>query len=138
MSHSASPRNRSSRRSRSPGLGSDITLPSTGRNELIHNGVNRFTGGPNGQSPKAPYGSAQYDDSMRSSLARRLIRANKLDCQQPVAPPFRRFVDEDAMYQAVTRNIAVTVSPRFLPERSSTAESRYFWAYTIEISNRSD
>lgn len=42
------------------------------------------------------------------------------------------------MYQAVTRNIAVTVSPRFLPERSSTAESRYFWAYTIEISNRSD
>jgi len=47
-------------------------------------------------------------------------------------------VDEDAMYQAVTRNIEVTVSPRFLPERSSTAESRYFWAYTIEISNRSD
>ena len=42
------------------------------------------------------------------------------------------------MYQAVTRNIEVTVSPRFLPERSSTAESRYFWAYTIEISNRSD
>ena len=42
------------------------------------------------------------------------------------------------MYQAVTRNIEVTVSPRFLPERSSTADSRYFWAYTIEISNRSD
>ena len=40
------------------------------------------------------------------------------------------------MYQAITRNIAVTVSPRFLPERSSTAEGRYFWAYTIEIKNR--
>ena len=42
------------------------------------------------------------------------------------------------MYQAVTRNIAVTVSPRFLPERSSSEKSRYFWAYTIEIRNRSD
>ena len=42
------------------------------------------------------------------------------------------------MYQAVTRNIAVTVSPRFLPERSSTEEGRYFWAYTIEIRNRGD
>src|SRR5712691_1457037 len=42
------------------------------------------------------------------------------------------------MYKAVTRNIAVTVSPRFLPERSSTEKSRYFWAYTIEINNRGD
>ena len=42
------------------------------------------------------------------------------------------------MYQAVTRNIEVTVSPRFLPERSSTEKSYYFWAYTIGISNRGD
>jgi ApaG protein len=42
------------------------------------------------------------------------------------------------MYQAVTRNIAVTVSPRFMPERSSSEESRYFWKYTIEIRNRGD
>jgi ApaG protein len=42
------------------------------------------------------------------------------------------------MYQAVTRNITVTVSPRFMPERSSTEENRYFWAYTIEIKNRGD
>ena len=42
------------------------------------------------------------------------------------------------MYKAVTRNIAVTVSPRFLPERSSAEASRYFWAYTIEIRNRGD
>jgi ApaG protein len=40
------------------------------------------------------------------------------------------------MYQAVTRNIAVTVSPRFLPEHSSVEKSRYLWEYTIEISNR--
>jgi ApaG protein len=42
------------------------------------------------------------------------------------------------MYQAVTRKIAVTVSPRFLPERSSSEDSRYFWAYTIEIRNGGD
>jgi ApaG protein len=41
-----------------------------------------------------------------------------------------------SMYQAVTRDIEVTVSPRFLPERSSIEKSYYFWAYTIEISNR--
>ena len=40
------------------------------------------------------------------------------------------------MYRAVTRNIAVTVSPRFKPEHSSNQEGRYFWAYTIEITNR--
>jgi ApaG protein len=42
------------------------------------------------------------------------------------------------MYQAVTHNIAVTVSPRFLPERSSSEERVYFWAYTIEIRNHGD
>src|SRR6266849_5900759 len=42
------------------------------------------------------------------------------------------------MYRAVTRNIAVTVSPRFKPEHSSNQEGRYFWAYTIEITNRGD
>jgi|SRR5580700_1770170 ApaG protein len=40
------------------------------------------------------------------------------------------------MYRAVTRDIEVTVSPRFLPDRSSIEKNYYFWAYTIEISNR--
>lgn len=40
------------------------------------------------------------------------------------------------MYKAVTRGIEVTVTPRFLPERSSSDKSYYFWAYTIEIVNR--
>lgn len=38
------------------------------------------------------------------------------------------------MYQAVTRNIAVTVSARFVPND----DNRYFWAYTVEIRNRSN
>src|ERR1700733_2413890 len=40
------------------------------------------------------------------------------------------------MYRAVTRNIEVKVTPRFLPDRSSIEKNYYFWAYTIEISNR--
>lgn len=39
------------------------------------------------------------------------------------------------MYRATTRAIQVTVTPQFLPERSSAAENHYFWAYTIEIAN---
>jgi ApaG protein len=40
------------------------------------------------------------------------------------------------MYQAITRGIEVTVTPRFLPERSSQENSYFFWAYTIGITNR--
>jgi ApaG protein len=34
------------------------------------------------------------------------------------------------MYRAVTRKIEVTVTPRFIPERSSPGDYYYFWAYT--------
>jgi ApaG protein len=40
------------------------------------------------------------------------------------------------MYRAVTRKIEVTVAPRFLEDRSSPSNGYYFWAYTIEITNR--
>lgn len=40
------------------------------------------------------------------------------------------------MYHATTREIEVTVTPRFLPERSSPGNGYYFWAYTIGITNR--
>ena len=40
------------------------------------------------------------------------------------------------MYQSVTRNIEVTVKPEYLADRSSPATGEYFWAYTIEITNR--
>lgn len=39
------------------------------------------------------------------------------------------------MYRAVTRNIEVTVSPRFLAERSDPEKGHFFWAYTIGITN---
>jgi ApaG protein len=40
------------------------------------------------------------------------------------------------MYRAVTRNIEVKVTPKFLSERSSPDNGYFFWAYTIEISNQ--
>jgi ApaG protein len=39
------------------------------------------------------------------------------------------------MYRAATRKIEVTVTPRYVSERSSPSNGYYFWAYTIDISN---
>ena len=40
------------------------------------------------------------------------------------------------MYRAVTRNIEVTVEPQYLADRSAPDQGQYFWAYTIEITNK--
>jgi len=39
------------------------------------------------------------------------------------------------MYVTVTRDIEVSVTPRFLSERSSPQQGHFFWAYTISITN---
>lgn len=39
------------------------------------------------------------------------------------------------MYQAVTKNIQVTVEPHFIAEESDPDEDKYFFAYAIEITN---
>src|SRR5436309_4990734 len=44
--------------------------------------------------------------------------------------------DIATMYQSVTRDIEVTVTPQYLADRSSPESGEYFWAYTIEITNR--
>jgi ApaG protein len=44
-------------------------------------------------------------------------------------------MDRNTMYRAVTRNVEVTVTPRFVTERSSPEHGYFFWAYTIEITN---
>jgi ApaG protein len=41
-----------------------------------------------------------------------------------------------ALYSCVTRDIEITVSPEFVPERSDAAKGHWFWAYTIEIANQ--
>jgi ApaG protein len=42
------------------------------------------------------------------------------------------------MYRALTRNIQVTVTPRFMPEQSKPYAGQFFWAYTVEIVNHGD
>src|SRR4051794_18472414 len=39
------------------------------------------------------------------------------------------------MYKAVTRGIRVTAMPRFVEEESNPDEGRFFFAYTVEITN---
>ena len=39
------------------------------------------------------------------------------------------------MYRAITRDIEVTVTPRYVSERSSPDSGYFFWAYTISITN---
>ncbi len=39
------------------------------------------------------------------------------------------------MYRAVTRDIEVVVTPRFVADRSSPDNNYFFWAYTISITN---
>ena len=42
------------------------------------------------------------------------------------------------MYRATTHGIQITVTPKYLADRSSAEDGRYFWAYTIEIVNKSE
>ena len=39
------------------------------------------------------------------------------------------------MYSAVTHDVQVTVLPEFVPERSDPDAGRFFWVYTVEITN---
>lgn len=39
------------------------------------------------------------------------------------------------MYRAITRQIQVTATPRYVAERSEPDHGRHFWAYTIEVAN---
>ena len=43
--------------------------------------------------------------------------------------------EDSIMYKAVSREIEVNVTPRFLPDRSSPDNSYYFWAYTVTLTN---
>ena len=41
----------------------------------------------------------------------------------------------ESMYRAVSREIEVKVTPRFLPDRSSPDNGYYFWQYTVTLTN---
>ena len=42
------------------------------------------------------------------------------------------------MYRAVTHDIEITAEPQFLADQSSPEQGRWFWAYTITITNHGD
>lgn len=67
---------------------------------------------------------------------RALRRAVEHDSLSRRAGPPAGVTNEEAMYQSVTRGIEVTVKPEYLNDRSSPTTGEYFWAYTIEITNR--
>lgn len=50
----------------------------------------------------------------------------------------RRRSKESPVYEATTRGIVVRVVTNYLPGQSDPIESRYVWAYMIEIENHSD
>ncbi|HEV2364084.1 MAG TPA: Co2+/Mg2+ efflux protein ApaG [Caulobacteraceae bacterium] len=41
----------------------------------------------------------------------------------------------EEIYEAATRGFVVRVKPEFLPDRSDPEQSRWAWAYTIEVEN---
>ena len=51
--------------------------------------------------------------------------------------PSRR-AKESPTYEARTRDVVVRVKTNYLAEQSDPVESRYVWAYTIEIENHSE
>lgn len=42
------------------------------------------------------------------------------------------------MYEAVTRNVRVRVTPAYVEEQSFPEENYFFWSYTVEITNLGD
>ena len=67
-----------------------------------------------------------------------MLKSRSLDAGDLVPPAGLGMLTtawKNPMYRAVTRQIEVTVEPNFMPERSSDAEQRYFWSYTIVITN---
>jgi ApaG protein len=49
-----------------------------------------------------------------------------------------RRAKESPTYEASTRGVVVRVKTNYLTEQSDPVESRYVWAYTIEIENHSE
>ena len=42
-----------------------------------------------------------------------------------------------ALFESRTKDVIVRVEPEYLPDQSSPKESRFIWAYTVEIDNQS-
>ncbi len=47
-------------------------------------------------------------------------------------------MDNEPIYEAVTRDIRIRVRPEYQEEQSAPDEGYYFWTYTIEIANEGE
>ena len=47
-------------------------------------------------------------------------------------------VDNDSMYELVTRGVRIRVAPLYSEEQSTPDEGYYFWTYTVEIANEGE
>ena len=47
-------------------------------------------------------------------------------------------VDNDSMYESVTRGVRIRVAPLYSEEQSTPDEGYYFWTYTVEIANEGE
>jgi ApaG protein len=71
----------------------------------------------------------------RQCSKQRIGRQESLE-EELARTELRRTASKDgSMYRAVTRNIEVVVTPRFVADRSSPENNYFFWAYTISITN---
>lgn len=57
-----------------------------------------------------------------------------MESQQDMETP----VSTSPLYEATTQNIRVTVLPRFIPENSNAEISKYFYVYTITMTNEGE
>lgn len=47
-------------------------------------------------------------------------------------------MDNDPIYEAVTRDIRIRVRPEYQDEQSTPDEGYYFWTYTVQIANEGE
>ena len=50
----------------------------------------------------------------------------------------RRLAEAGGVYEARTGDVLVRVAPSYLPDQSDPAESKFVWAYVVEIENHGD
>ncbi len=55
--------------------------------------------------------------------------SNSIKVKETVASP---------LFEQRTKDVIVRVEPEFLAEQSSVSDSRFIWAYTVEIDNQGD
>src|SRR5437868_14136785 len=160
ISHSASPRNRSSRNSRSAPTGSRTPGSDAAGAVAVSRAIAPAL--PASGGPKIRSAMDVIWHRLGLGPRRKIVSVRNLQAKICGGPGGRAFGPElcwndespaiwfrlkfwlrcytiwkesSRMYRTITRQIEVTVEPNFLPERSSVEHRQCFWSYTIVITN---